>query len=369
MDKKKILIVSAVFFPANSPRANRATELAKEFAAEGHDVTVLTPRNTTVHPEFESKYNIKIKDLGQPKWKAVEVKGSGVINIARRVAARFSKLLLEYPSVEYMYMVKDALKKESGYDLIISIAVPHPVHWGVAKARSKSHPIGKVWVADCGDPFMGRENDSFKTPFYFKYVEKWFCRKADFLSVPTKGSLQGYYPEFHSKIKVIPQGFNFNEIKLPEFSGPNAIPTFAYPGLLIKGRRDPSELIEHLLSTGRDFRFHIYTNNAELVKPYLKKAEGKIVMHDFIPRNELLVVLKGMDFVVNFENVGTRQTPSKLIDFAMVEKPILSVKTGSLNKTAVNEFLKGNYNQQYVIENVDQYRIENVCGNFLKLTD
>lgn len=367
MDKKKILIVSAVFFPANSPRANRTTELAKEFARQGHDVTVLTPRNEAFHAEFEAKHNLKIKDLGQPKWKAVEVKGGGVMGIARRVAARFSKLLFEYPSIEYMYMVKDALKKESGYDLLVSIAVPHPVHWGVAKVRSAKKPIAQVWVADCGDPFMGRENDSFKTPFYFKYVEKWFCRKADYLSVPTQGSIQGYYPEFHSKIKVIPQGFDFNEVQLPEFTGPNPVPTFAYPGLLIKGRRDPSELLEHLLSTGLDFRFHLYTNNAELVKPYLKKAEGKILVHNFIPRQELLVVLKGMDFVVNFENVGSKQTPSKLIDFAMVEKPVLGIKTGALNKDIVNEFLDGNYSRQYVIENVDQYRIENVCKEFLTL--
>lgn len=368
MDKKKILIVSASFYPLNTPRSNRTTELAKEFAREGHDVTVLTPRKEEFHTDFEAKHKLRIKDLGTPKWKAVAIKGSGVTGIARRVAARFSKLLFEYPAIEYMGLVKRALKKESGYDLLISIAVPHPVHWGVAKARSKSHRIAKVWAADCGDPYMGQENDTFKNMFYFKYIEKYFCRKADYIVVPTKGSLGGYYPEFHSKIRVISQGFDFNEFELPQYTG-NVVPTFIYPGLFIKGRRDPAELLEHLLNTGRDFRFHIYTNNAELVKPYINKAQGKIIVHNFIPRPELLRVLKGMDFVVNFENVGHKQTPSKLIDFVIVDKPILSVKTGSLDKEAVDQFLDGDYSRQHVIEDPEQYRIENVCAKFLKLTD
>lgn len=368
MDKKKILIVSAVFYPSNSPRANRATELAKEFARQGHEVTVITPRDNAVHPEFEKKYNLTIKDLGQPKWKPIEIKGSGVVNLARRAAMRTTKMLAEYPAIELTGMVKNALKKESGYDLMVSIAVPYPVHWGVAKARKAGHKIADVWVADCGDPFMGSENDTFKHPFYFGYVEKWFCRKADYLAVPTKGSIGGYYPEFRDKIKVISQGFDFNEIALPENNTPNEVPVFAYPGLFIQGRRDPSEMLEYLVSQPKDFRFHIYTKNAALVMPFVKRANGRIILHDFVSRQELLKRLATMDFVVNFENVGTTQTPSKLIDYAIVNKPILSVKTNALDKTAVDEFLNGNYGRQYRIEDVDQYRIENVCSKFLALT-
>jgi hypothetical protein len=94
-------------------------------------------------------------------------------------------------------MVKKKLKTENAcYDLLISIAVPHTVHWGVAACRSTSHQIANTWVADCGDPYVGQENDSFKVPFYFSWVEKWFMRKADFISVPTNGAIAAYFPEF-----------------------------------------------------------------------------------------------------------------------------------------------------------------------------
>src|SRR5690606_10094120 len=109
-------------------------------------------------------------------------------------------------------LVYNALKKEknSNYDILISIAAPHPIHWGVAKAIKKYKNIAKCWIADCGDPFMLSHNLQYKRPFYFKYYEKEFCRLADFITIPTAFAKDGYYKEFHDKLNVIPQGFNFN---------------------------------------------------------------------------------------------------------------------------------------------------------------
>jgi hypothetical protein len=367
MSKKRVLIVSRSFYPMNSPRSFRTTELAKEFARQGHSVTVITPENE-IHSSFANKHNIVIKDLGKPKWNAIQLKGQGLSLKLRRLFRRTSNLFLQYPEIELQWMVERALEKESGYDLLISVAVPYPVHWGVARARTQSHQIAKIWVADCGDPFMGQENDTFTPPFYFKYVEKWFCRKADFLTVPTIGAKRGYYPEFHEKIKVIPQGFRFEDFQNTDNIGSHNIPTFAYAGGFIPGRRDPKEFLEYLVSLELDFEFHVYTNVPALVLPYLQKAKGRIILHEYIPRQDLLSHLCQMNFVVNFENIGDKQTPSKLIDYAIIGKPILSIKTGALDTAIVNEFLAGNYRNQLFIENPDQYRIENVCGKFLELT-
>jgi glycosyltransferase involved in cell wall biosynthesis len=365
MDKKKILIVSHSFFPENSPRSFRTTELAKEFARRGHLVKLITHKKPE-QDELIDEFGFKIKDLGKLKWKPFTVKGSGLIRLFRRAMVRFSGLLFEYPNIQLMGMVNDALKDESGYDLLISIAMPHPVHWGVASVRSIKHMIAKVWVADCGDPYMGGENDTFKPPFYFKYVEKWFCRKADYVSVPTEGAIQAYYPNFHSKIRVIPQGFRFEDF----VSGDDLKkqqPNFAYAGGFIQGRRDPTEMLDYLLTLDVDFRFKIYTSSPEIVNPYAKKSNGKIIVLSNIPRTELLKELYQMDFVVNFENAGNKQTPSKLIDYAIINKPVLSIKTNGLNKKAIDEFIAGNYQQQYIINNPTQYRIENVCNQFLAL--
>ena len=367
MNKKKILIVSNFFYPENTPRAFRTTELAKEFARQGHDVTVLTPK-INVHYDFEKEYHISIKDLGQPKWTPIELNGSGISLLAKRSIRRLSNLLLEYPDIELVRMVSNHLKKESGYDLLISIAVPFPIHWGVAKARTKKHQIAKIWVADCGDPYIGAENDTFSPPFYFKYVEKWFSKKTDYISIPVETAIPAYYPEFHDKIRIIPQGFRFEDVIAEDTKLRNKFPHFAYAGSLIPFMRDPTEFLKYLNSLDQDFRFDIYTQSVSLIKKEVDKSNGRMRIYEYIPRKELLQKLSACDFVVNFENKGSKQIPSKLIDYVILKKPILSIKTGEANEKLVKEFLSGNYRNSMAIKNIDQYRIEKVTREFLSLT-
>jgi hypothetical protein len=277
-----------------------------------------------------------------------------------------SLLLFEYPKIQLVFLVKKALKSESGYDALISVAVPYPIHWGVASIWSNK--IAKVWIADCGDPYMGQENDTFKPAFYFKWVEKWFCKKVDYLTVPTEKSINGYYPEFHSKIKVIPQGFRFEDVQLSTGEKDNSKIVFGYAGMFIPGRRDPSEFLEFIntIETEKSFEFHIYTTTPQFVQPFIKN-NGRVILKELVSRDKLLFELSKMDFMVNFENVGNTQTPSKLIDYLIIEKPVLSVKYGDLNKQAVHQFLKADYTQKMLLPDREMYRIENVASKFTAL--
>ncbi|WP_207536139.1 glycosyltransferase [Desertivirga arenae] len=368
MEKKKILIVSRTFYPDNSPRSFRTTELAKEFAFSGHDVTVITPRKEGVHDDFEKQHKLVIKDLGKASWKPVQIAKSGPHRFVTRAVARLTNLFFLFPESEMMFMVNKALKKETElYDVMITIAAPHTVHWGTAMAVSDKHKVAKKWIADCGDPFMGGENDTFKRVFYFKYFEKWFCRKADAITVPISDAITAYYPEFRKKIHVIPQGFRFEDVRLMEEEASNEVPTFAYAGTLIPGIRDPHEFFEFICKSDLKFRFFIYTKNVEQVRKYEAASKGRIVVKAAMPRQDLLQELQKMDFVVNFENKGPKQSPSKLIDYAIIKKPILSVKTFGFNTEAFLEFLEGNYQNQLIIPDADQYRIQNVCRKFLNI--
>src|SRR5690554_3068579 len=364
---KSILIISRSFYPMNSPRSFRTTELAKELARQGHQVTVLTPKKSE-HTVFEKEHNVIIEDLGKPKWKEVKLSGKGPVLLFKRALRRFSNLLFEYPNLEYYFKVKKALKKKrkakEHYDMLISIAVPYPVHWGVAAVWKKKNNIANTWVADCGDPFMGRENDTFKLPFYFKYVEKWFCRKADYLTVPIATAIPAYYPEFHKKIKVISQGFNFDEIEVAPYQQ-NEIPHFAYAGGLIPGRRDPKDFLKFLVNYSKPYKFDIYTKQTGLVQSYADRSQGRIEIKDYVPRKQLLFELSKLDFMVNFENAGEKQIPSKIIDYLIIKKPILSVNTFDFNKQVAKEFLSGNYKNGLYVVDPEQYRIENVARKFL----
>ena len=102
---------------------------------------------------------------------------------------------------------------------------------------------------------------------------------------------------------------------------------------------------------------------------YADNSGGRIRLKDYLPRKELLFELSKLDFVVNFENVGRKQSPSKLIDYAIINKPILTVNSIDFNNTIALEFLEGSYANGLIIKNRNQYRIQNVAEKFLQLSE
>lgn len=367
----KILIVSRTFYPINTPRSFRTTELVKELSRQGHNVTLLTVRNEKEHPAFEREHGVTIKDFGPLTFSDIDTSSSvKAVNLLKRLVRRGLYQLFEYPNIELMWKVKNRLQEESGYDLMISIAVPHPIHWGVAWARNKNHTIADTWVADCGDPFMGSDMDTFKKLFYFKYFEKAFCRKADAISVPIEGAIEAYYPEFHDKIEVIPQGFNFEEVEIDKDAySPNEAPTFAYAGGFIPGMRDPRKFLDYMAGLDEPWKFILYSRDRALLEPYVEKTGGKVEVRDYIPREELLRELSCMDFLVNFENNSPRMLPSKLIDYYLTGRPVLSVNGSEVDTDSVDRFLDRDYSTQFSYKSIDCYRIGQVCDKFLQLCD
>ncbi len=368
MQSKKILVVSISVYPEISPRSFRTTELVKEFSKQGHHVSLYTFRDETIHPPFENEYGITIKNIGFKK-NPLSADGSAnkFLQFFNRAKRRILLQLFEYPDIQLMPLVAKCLSYEYGYDMLISVAHPFPVHWGVAKAIQKNKQLAQTWVADCGDPYMGNKADSFKKFFYFKYVEKWFCRKANYLTVPTQGSVAAYYPEFKNKIKVIPQGFNFNDTPVYEGIINNQVPTFAYAGMFIPGIRDPKELLEFLCSILQPYKFIIYTAQTPLVEAYVKASANRVEIRTYIPRPQLIFELSKMDFLVNFTNGTTTATPSKLIDYALTKRPVLTVDTGKLNKEDVQAFLNADYSKQVVMPGLEQYNISTIAKQFIEL--
>ncbi|MEI7707625.1 MAG: glycosyltransferase [Chlorobium sp.] len=366
--KKRILILSASFFPDNSPRSFRTTELAKELSRQGHEVVVYISKGMYDYKQFEVTHKLTIKDYGHLYFKQINITGNSVYRLLKKILNRTLLQFFEYPDIEYAFKVNSILRKESVYDMLISIAVPHSIHWGVSFLAKNIKKRTAIWIADCGDPFMFCDTSHFKKMPYFSVLEKRFCKYADYITVPTEASKNGYFRQFQNKIRVIPQGFNFEDISIYSGEIKNTIPTFAYAGSFIPKKRDPKEFFDYLYSLKREFKFIIYTSQHEMINKHWKILDKrKIELRQYINRNELLYNLSKMDFLVNFENNTVIQTPSKLIDYALTKRPVLSVTTGSLNCDIVNQFLDGNYHQSTIIPNIQIYNIKNVAAKFLSL--
>jgi hypothetical protein len=361
MDKKKILIVSRAFYPIIAPRAFRATELAKEFARQGHEVVALIHMNSYDYSEFSKKYNIRIRDFVKGKWFDIPKKNGRFFSLLKGCL----KYFFIFPDIQLVNLIRKALLKENGYDLLISVAIPYPVHWGVAMAIKKNSNLTKIWVADCGDPFMGNKEQKIQYPFYFKLVEKWFCNKPNFIAVPIKAAINAYPKGCRKKIRIIPQGFRFE--KKNNVIVNNEIPTFAYAGTLKKNIRDPRNFLDFLINQRIDFKFVVHTRDVSFFLPYISKLRQKMEIHDYIPREKLLEKMKRMDFLVNFENREKIQRPSKLIDYALTHRPILNINSTNTDWKVAKEFLNGNYHNSLKIQNLSQFKIQNVSKQFLYL--
>lgn len=366
MNQKKVLIISRSFTPGISPRSFRTTELVKEFSRQGHLVTLLTHKTEedAFYQNLEKEYNIVIKDLGKNILHRIRLGKNMYVNLFKRALARVLSILFEYPDIELVYLVKKALRKEKNYDLLISIAVPHTTHWGVALSLKKD--LTKVWVADCGDPYMGTISDSFGKLFYFKYVEKWWCRKVDYITVPLKGAIEAYYSEFRHKIKIIPQGFKFDEIEISNYR-PNEVLTFAYSGLLIPGVRDPKPIVDYLESKNINYKFILYNKQKSLLNDLERLTNGRVERRDYIKRKDLLKNLSTMDFLISFNNKFSTQVPSKLIDYFLTKRPILTLNSYNFDKDKLDQFINRNYINRHEFENINIYKIENVVSKFLSL--
>lgn len=360
----KILIISRNIFPTQSPRAFRTTELARELVRQGHEVTVYALLGAYDYDSFQHETGIVIKSLGKSKWGNVDSTGYYVRNVFTAFGNRVLKRYAYFPFIELMWMTKKVVKAEwKNYDLLITIAFPHSIHWGAALAKGSKTNFVR-WISDCGDPFMGDKMN--RVPGYFKYVEKFWCRRTDFITVPIEAAIKAYYPEFQHKIRVIPQGFDFSNTGPINYEG-NIYPTFAFAGKVYPGTRDPKLFLDYLSSIDIQFKFVVYTNTKGFFEPYKTRLGEKLEINSYIPREALLPILGRMDFLINIVNDSDTQSPSKLIDYAIAKRPILDISTSFKEKSVFNDFIKGDYRREHGRIDISKYDIKRVAESFVSL--
>jgi hypothetical protein len=363
---QKIVIISGTIFPHRSPRSHRATELAKELVRQGHEVTLAAVLGSYDYTRFQCDTGVIVRDLGISKfeWRNSDIKQlelplwrKGIIYVLRKLFA-FPDILVGIRTARF-------LKKCGHYDRLITVAVPYPIHWGAAYAkRHYSHLKETIWASDCGDPYMG--NPHSRHPFYFKWIEEWWCRTTDYIVIPTELAIDGYYPEFHDKIRIIPQGFEFKENLKADYKK-NPKPTFAYSGMVYPGMRDPRAFLDYLTEKKEDFLFIVYTNKPGLFMPYLERLSGRIEMRDYVPHDQLITELSKMDFLINIRNESSVQLPSKLIDYYMTGRPILEISSVFTEKDAFEDFCRADYHSRLVIHDPERFDIKNVAKSFIEL--
>lgn len=343
------------------------TELCKQFCKDKHEVTLVT-HATDERNEFAQSIGCKLIDMGKP-FPPISRQGSNWLSRkVRHVTSRGLQVAFEYPAIGLMWLVRNSVRNLDGFDLLVSCAQPHPVHWGVAWARGKSKRIAPVWVADCGDPFMMSHFDTFDHPPYFAILEKLFCRRADYIAIPAMTYKSGFYPEFHDKIVEIPQGFNPDEFSVFDGDLPERPIRFGYAGMFMPRTRDPSAFLEYLCEReDLDFSFEVYTTTPQHIVRYKERLRDKLQIHKPIPRHQVVYELSKCHFVVNVGFDPSNTIPSKLMDYWLTGRPILNLPNNAVDPEILEQFFNGDYTEAFQIQNPEKYRIDRVAAQFIEL--
>lgn len=364
----KIVIISSVIYPRQSPRSYRATELAKYFAKQGHDVYLYAVLGKYDYSSFEESTKIKIRSLGKTFFPVLNSDGYVRNTFFDRVFRRVFGRIAEFPDIELSWKTKKIVKGLSGVDLLVTVAIPYPIHWGAAWAKKK-YPMcfPKVWISDCGDPYMGNSVRNAH-PHYFQRIEDFWGKQTDYIAIPLEEAKKAYSEKVQDKLRVIPQGFDFSNVCVDKNFTGNEIPKFAYAGAIYPGYRDPSRFLQYLCEKAdQPFEFVVYTKNQAFFEKYKLVLGDKLTIKDYVPREQLLWDLSRMDFLVNIKNNSNVQSPSKLIDYYLTTRPIVDITTDFVESVIVEEFLKRNYIHQHIRADISRYDIYNVGSQFLEL--
>lgn len=360
----KILIISNYAYPAQGPRAFRTTELAEQLVKMGHEVVLYTVLGKYDYSLYEKETGIQMRDINT-RFATSANDGTIRYNLFDRFMFHYFHRLLMWPQCEFHFIMDRIIKENPNMDMLITIAYPHSIHSGAARAKKKYPDIfPKTWICDCGDPYM--LSPFVNAPKYMKRFEDMWCSECDYIAVPTSESYKGYYEQYWDKIRVIPQGFNFDKTPIAEYKK-NKVPTFLFMGSIYPGVRDPHAFMDYLLKFERPYKF-IMMMSTPLEERYVKESNGQIEYIVGKGRKEVVWECSKADFLINVTNPSTVQTPSKLIDYGIANRPILDISTDFSDPATFLQFYKGNYDGKHVISSLDDYKIENVARQFVELS-
>ena len=370
---KKILFITHWFHPHQVPRAFRSFELYQEMISRGFIVDVIISKekkmilgNTLSQEDVEAN-----KSIGKDNHKFIKrIKSNIIYSFFRKILMFF---LGEFQFVTRRKYLEKTLNDIDlhEYDSVLVISLPLYPAYFAAKIFSKKN-IQEKWtgnfILDMGDPFYGNQ---LKRASYFRNIQKKIFSFFDFITIPIEEA-KTYYEDYtdKQKVKIIPQAFNLERISLLSYEK-NHIPTFAYAGTFYEDIRNPSNLFKYLIKSNRKFKFVIYTNMStptfnKIYNDNKKNLDDGFEFKSAIPRDELIPLLSRMDFLINLENLSGTQSPSKLIDYGLTMRPILSLNPSDTEYFDLELFMDGKYENKIDI-NMNDYDINTVTDKFLEL--
>lgn len=374
---KKILIISRLFSPVNRIGAIRPTKFAKYLKMSGKyiiHVVASTSMNCSKLDSFlnydekeidiitqisNSSFIIRLQDyiyrIYQNGYRTNRISVSipeskcSIINNIKNWVKYLLMLLNEY---DYLKQFKKLKLDFSEYDFLYSTYSTHANHLIASYIKRKNKKIR--WVADFRDPVYQDSTVPFGFKSYAKKFTMKYCQNADCIMAVSEGCMYNLFiGAYKNKRFILPNGFDPEDKKcLTKESDISNKFSFAYTGMLYGQRRDLSPLfkvLNELICNGlidkEKIVFKYAGNEFSSLYNMAEKYGLTEILKDYgqIERKDSLNLQYSSQILVicswNKKN-ETGVVPGKLLEYMMIEKPILGIISGNLSGSKVKEIIK-----------------------------
>ena len=300
---KKILVISATFFPQNRNSVLRIGQWVKYLAKYDYEITVLTTKKYPflgpfdLNEELSEKVQIVEVDF-LPEFLVKKLSSSNVTTSSNKISSKIDHIKLFVRKLRkyigsffdmYDLWINPALKKaielqeEKHFDYIISSFSPPAVHIIAHKLKNKFPNI--KWIADFRD--LWAYNHLITSKGIFKVLERQKERKvisnADAIITVSEFLSEIMARVYTKQVFTIENGFDPEEFKnwkeiIKPFPEINEKIIISYLGTIYPQKRDPSilfeavnELIDEKIIRKEQIEINFYGNNRkELVEILIK---------------------------------------------------------------------------------------------------
>ncbi len=350
----RILIVTAWYYPFIHPRAHRWTSLAEYWAAQGHEVDVLTSRRRDC-PRTSVLNGVRVWRTGFDSLKEWyyfwngDVRGRGRVGASvRRPGFRTRLLGWVYARIwKNLYFPDDAalwyfparrlmfrLLRQKKADVLVTVSLPFT---GQVLGRAAKRVFPNLhWLADMGDPFSIQAhplNNSWLYGTWSRRLEQEVLVKSDACVVTHSAARAAYLEHFGAmaeKLAVAPPLLHPLPQRSETVSGSKKPATqLGYFGALYAPVRRPEAFLQ-LFEHCRAFRpegqnpleAHFYGDIFPEFYAQLTAVEG-VFLHGLQSRQVVRAAMQEVDVLVNIGNTTNYQLPSKVVDYLAAGKPVV----------------------------------------------
>ena len=352
--------MSELFEPQNAIGAVRPSKLAKYLAQMGHDVDVFTSRIGKqdipyepfgFHVIYDSKpFCVHAKTPMQERVvpKAPKSKLRQEISMIYRqiVSYRSGKAFLN----RFVAAVQTGEIVLAKYDCLFTTFGPVS---SVLIGRYIKRQVPNIrWINDFRDPMVSRIMPLCSHSFY-RYLQCRSVRECDIVTTVSEGYKKRLtFGKMKKKIVVIPNGYDVDDRKVVEQCNEFQQQfSLTYAGSLYEGKRNLSPLFEILKSlcdagslrkeeisfhyAGGDFCY-LYT------QAQIYGMESILVDHGKMSHSSCMKLQASSRFLVlsTWNEIGEEGVfPGKLVEYMLMQRPIISVVDGDLAHSEVTDIL------------------------------